>query len=244
MQHPVFAIDPQLDPDALKHRFARNGRIQIEPFLGSECASALREELLGSAAWRHVLNAGARIFEADRTEVLRLPIEQRRALDEAVHSHAATGFQFRYELIRVPDGIAQRRAADGLLPAFAQFMNAPETLRFIAAVSGVDDIRFADAQATRYDGGHFLTRHDDDAAGKDRRLAYVLSLTPVWQPDWGGLLHFHDAQGGVADTFMPRFNALSLFRVPQPHNVGYVAPFAPEPRVSVTGWLRACPPPL
>ncbi|HEX5536856.1 MAG TPA: 2OG-Fe(II) oxygenase family protein [Sphingobium sp.] len=37
---------------------------------------------------------------------------------------------------------------------------------------------------------------------------------------------------------MPRFNALSLFRVPQRHHVGCVAPFAPKPRISITGWLR------
>ena len=38
--------------------------------------------------------------------------------------------------------------------------------------------------------------------------------------------------------FVPAFNALRLFRVPVQHSVSHVWPFAPEPRLSVTGWLR------
>jgi SM-20-related protein len=33
--------------------------------------------------------------------------------------------------------------------------------------------------------------------------------------------------------------ALRLFAVPKLHSVSYVTPFAPEPRLSVTGWLRS-----
>jgi Rps23 Pro-64 3,4-dihydroxylase Tpa1-like proline 4-hydroxylase len=37
--------------------------------------------------------------------------------------------------------------------------------------------------------------------------------------------------------FIPRFNALNLFTVPQRHNVSAVPPVAPVDRFSITGWF-------
>jgi SM-20-related protein len=109
---------------------------------------------------------------------------------------------------------------------------------FLRVVTGKKGIDFADAQATAYGPGHFLTAHDDEVAGKQRHAAYVFNLTPVWRVDWGGLLLFHGADGHVSRGFTPSFNALNIFAVPQPHSVSMVAPFAANRRYSVTGWLR------
>ncbi|MBD8524978.1 2OG-Fe(II) oxygenase [Pseudoxanthomonas sp. CAU 1598] len=109
-------------------------------------------------------------------------------------------------------------------------------------LTGFTDIRKVDAQATRYLPGHFLTAHDDDGSptGQIRRVAYVLSLSERWHPDWGGLLNFYDGDSGqIQDTFVPAYNTLSLFTTPQYHAVSTVAPYAPLPRLSITGWLRA-----
>ena len=46
------------------------------------------------------------------------------------------------------------------------------------------------------------------------------------------------AERRVVDTFVPLWNSLSLFRVPQPHVVSLVAPWAGSPRYSITGWFR------
>ena len=43
----------------------------------------------------------------------------------------------------------------------------------------------------------------------------------------------------VARGYMPAFNTLNIFRVPQPHSVAWVTPLAGAPRYAVTGWLRA-----
>jgi Rps23 Pro-64 3,4-dihydroxylase Tpa1-like proline 4-hydroxylase len=42
--------------------------------------------------------------------------------------------------------------------------------------------------------------------------------------------------------FIPDFNVLRLFSVPQTHHVSYVAPWAAERRLSITGWLRTAVP--
>ncbi len=104
--------------------------------------------------------------------------------------------------------------------------------------AGARDIASAEACATRCRPGHFLAIHDDRHEETHRRVAYAFGLSPVWRPEWGGLLMFHDGRQDV-ELLVPRMNELNLFGVPQDHSVSLVAPFAPEPRYSVTGWMRA-----
>jgi Rps23 Pro-64 3,4-dihydroxylase Tpa1-like proline 4-hydroxylase len=94
-----------------------------------------------------------------------------------------------------------------------------------------------DGHATRYIAGHFLKDHADESPFERRRFAYVLSVTKDWTVDMGGLLHFMDAGGSVVDTFVPTFNALTIFAVPTPHAVSYVPPWVAGERLSLTGWL-------
>ena len=93
--------------------------------------------------------------------------------------------------------------------------------------------------ATRFQPGHFLTRHNDNVEGKRRRIAYVLNLSRDWNPDWGGALQFFDKHDNVQCAYTPSFNTLNLLRVPSVHSVGIVAPFAASNRLSITGWLRS-----
>jgi len=43
----------------------------------------------------------------------------------------------------------------------------------------------------------------------------------------------------VAEAYTPAFNALNIFKVPQPHAVSLVAPFAGGDRLAITGWVRS-----
>ncbi|HEY0053572.1 MAG TPA: 2OG-Fe(II) oxygenase family protein, partial [Caulobacteraceae bacterium] len=101
---------------------------------------------------------------------------------------------------------------------------------------------YCDVMATRYLPGHFLTAHDDHADGQDRLFAYVLNLTGRWRADWGGMLLFLDEEDHVAEGYMPAFNSLNIFRVPQRHAVALVAPYADGPRLAITGWIRSVRP--
>jgi Rps23 Pro-64 3,4-dihydroxylase Tpa1-like proline 4-hydroxylase len=143
------------------------------------------------------------------------------------------GFQFRYDVIRLNEKSA------GLLAEFRDFMSSPDVVQVMRQIVGAGDIAFADAHASRYQPGHFLTTHDDHLDTMGRRAAYVMNLTPKWRPDWGGLLQFFDRRGDVVRAFTPGYNLLNLFRVPQAHNVSWVTPLAAAPRYAVTGWLRA-----
>lgn len=242
MDTSPFALNPQLDPDALHAAYRRDGRVRIAGLLAGDGAGRLRAALEARDDWRQLLNSGERLYELDRATRAAMPEPHRRALDTAVAEGARHGFQFRYESIRVPDEQAARRASVDLLARFAQWLSEPVALDFLRRVVGAADVRFADAQATAYAPGDFLTAHDDAVAGKDRRAAYVLSLNPQWRAEWGGLLLFHRPDGTV-EGLVPAFNTLDLLAVPQPHSVSFVTPAAIGRRLSITGWLRAQPQP-
>jgi Rps23 Pro-64 3,4-dihydroxylase Tpa1-like proline 4-hydroxylase len=234
-----FRLNPAFDADYWATCFTATGRIHIPDFLVPEDAERLLLHLKGSDEWKLVVNQGDKLFELDRAAQQSLDDAGRASLERAVHAAARHEFQFMFETIRVPDEPEARRARGDLLSAFAAFLSSAEVVELLRTVTGQCAIEFADAQATAYGLGHFLTVHDDDVAGKKRLAAYVFNLTPSWRADWGGLLLFHRPDGHVAEALTPSFNALNLFSVPQPHSVSMVAPFAPYRRYSVTGWLRS-----
>lgn len=235
----TYRLNPELDPERLAAGFRRAGRVHVREFLVREDAERLYLFLKGSDAWRLIVNQGDKLFELDRAAQAALTPERMREFEQAVHAAARYGFQYLYETIRVPNEDGERGAIEDPLHEFARFLSSPAVLELFATIGVRAD--FADAQATAYGLGHFLSAHDDQVAGKYRRAAYVYNLTPKWRPDWGGLLMFHRPDGHIDEAFAPAFNALNLFAVPQSHSVSMVAPFAAVRRYSVTGWLRLHP---
>lgn len=235
----AFAINPSLDADRIAADLESAKRLQIHDFLAADGADALAGHLEAATDWRHVLNAGETVFEIDCRDLSAMAEAQRAALDVKVDKEAAHAFQFRFDSLRVPDGHEERVAAGRLLEDFALFLSSEPAVGWFRHVTGSDRIDFADCQATRYRSGAFLTRHDDAVEGKDRLFAYVLSLTKGWQPEWGGLLIFPEDGSSAVEALVPRFNTLTLFEIGQPHSVTQVASYAPQPRFSMTGWLRS-----
>ena len=243
MDLPRFRLNPALDQDRLARVFREHSRIHVPDFLVPDGAEQLLASLEASDAWKLIVNQGDKVFEYDRRTQAAFTPERRAQMTAAVYAAAQHGFQYRYETIKAPHADADRAADPTALNAFARFLSSDEALSFVRGVTGAADVTFADAQATAYGPGHFLTTHDDLAPKQKRRVAYVFNLTKQWNVEWGGLLTFHDDISKIAVSLIPAFNALNLFAVPQLHSVGFVAPFAARRRYSVTGWLRAGTPP-
>ena len=229
----VFELASGLDPKRLAEIYREFHRLQIRNFLSDESARNLHRELADSAEWRLTVNRGEEIRHFSLDHLSAWTDEQHALLERAVTFGGRYGFQFRYEVIRLESTTGE------MLLAFRDFLSSPEVVELMREITGVDDISFADAHASRYQPGHFLTAHDDHQESMRRKAAYVLNLTPEWRPDWGGLLQFYDASGNVSRAFTPGFNVLNIFRVPQTHSVSWVTPIAAAPRYAVTGWLRA-----
>jgi len=239
---PLFELDPLLDPALLGAHFRPRKRLHIPGFLRPDGAKRLFLDLHNSDQWRLISTQGedgTKLWELTREQQAALSAQDKAELEQGLFMRARTEFQFIYEYIHASDGQHRRAGSSLLLAEFAAFMSSEPVLRFLRKVTGLQDIAYADAQATAYGPGHFLTAHDDDVAGKNRQAAYVFNLTPNWKADWGGLLMFHADDGHVDESYVPMFNALNIFTVPQLHSVSMVAPFAPHLRYSVTGWLRS-----
>lgn len=234
----MFRLNPALRPDPLAAQFAAERRLQIRDFLHRDDAEMLHAECRRRGDWRQIVNSGDTVYDLDRPTRAAMSAAQAEALDQAVYAGAREGFQHRYEAIRVPDDAAARRSADDPFAKFALWLSEGEVRDFLRAVIGDAALTFADAQATAYAPGDFLTGHDDAVEGKGRLAAYVFGLTRKWRAEWGGLLLFHDAQGDIERGFAPRFNALNIFAVPQLHSVSMVTRSAPLRRYAITGWLR------
>jgi len=234
----TFALDPRHDARELGERYARDGRVTIDDLIESEAALELHRLLRAREDWRQVVINDEKLIELDRPTRAGLTREQREALDQAVYAGARYGFQARYEAIRVPDDAGERAESADPLARFAEWLSTGGMRDFLRTVTGAPDVVFADAQATAYSPGDFLTGHDDAVAGKNRSAAYVSGLTPKWRLEWGGLLMFHEGSGASASGIAPGFNQLNLFRVGQQHSVSEVTRAAAYRRYSITGWLR------
>ena len=229
------ALNPELDRALLAAEFARYGHVQIPQVLDRESAQRIHACLIQETAYSLIFNDGEK-----QLEYHDLTPQQRQDFTRAAWRRVGLRtFQFLYEQhILTLDGGSY--ADPGHYWArVTDFLNGSPFLDFVRAVTGMPDIAFADAQASVYRAGHFLTSHGDESAGAKRQAAYVLSLTPSWRPEWGGLLEFIGQDGHIEAGYVPNFNSLRLFRVPINHYVSCVAPYATTGRYSVTGWLRA-----
>jgi len=237
-----LAIDPALDPARIAPVFARMGRIHLPGVFSPEAAAEVGAAVAGDVPWVKSWRTTGPSLDGPLADFEGLTPDLRAAFDADMARAAKDGFCFRFDAWRLSDDIlAGKRRGGALAPleAIHDFLNGEAFLQFVRTLTGEPRCAYCDVMVSRYRAGDFLSAHDDDIVGKKRLFAYVLNFTPVWRPDWGGVLLFLDEDGHVAEGYSPTFNALNLFSVPQAHAVSYVAPFAAGPRLSITGWVRA-----
>jgi Rps23 Pro-64 3,4-dihydroxylase Tpa1-like proline 4-hydroxylase len=178
-----------------------------------------------------------------RAAEARTPHGQRELQQAATRAEEYTArgeYGFRFAHYPILTAVQENWAPGGPHEILLEHLNAPEFVELARGVTSIDSLFKADGQATLFAPGHYLGRHIDSHVAEGWEVAYVLNLSREdWHPDWGGYLLFLDEDGDVVEGFRPRFNSLNLFRVPQPHLVSYVPPFAPMGRLAVTGWLRS-----
>lgn len=235
-----FSLHPTIDREALRHEFAQTGRVQIAPFIGADGADLLRENLLNREDWWLAVKTSAKKqVWFDRSGWKAMSAAHREAVRTLAAPNDRTGFRYMFEEIVVVGQDLKNREIATVLGQFARFMSSASVVEAVRTISGAKDVSAADARASCYGQGHFLTVHDDRIADTHRRVAYVFGLTAEWRSEWGGLLLFHNKRDDVELGLLPRMNSLNLFAVPQEHSVSLVSPFAPVSRYSVSGWFRA-----
>ena len=234
----VFSLGKTLDLAAVATHFRKHGYVSIPKVLPDGNAERLRRALLDFTDWNLVFNDRGRHVDLSAVQVHTMQSQTMEQLRSAVYAQARDNFQYFYNNYPIFDAHRQGRNKQHVLHTFYEWLDGDEFLGFVRDVTGFEDISFVDAQATKFDPGHFLGTHDDLAESKNRRAAYIFNLTREWSPDWGGYLQLLDDDGHIRKGLPPSFNVLNLIAVPQPHTVSFVSPFATVSRLSITGWLR------
>lgn len=231
-------INDALDPEALGKVYREKSRLQIPNFLAPESADALYDALQKNKTWYLAYNNGEEYVESSLAEIQRLAPPLRQQFFQKINERAGVQFQYCFIQYYVTEAINRGENEGHPLHAVHHFLNGPACLSFMRALTGEPAVQYADALASLYSRGHFLTDHDDTHSDRDRVAAYVISMTKNWNRNWGGHLAFFDEHGNIEEALLPTFNTLNIFRVPQSHAVLAVTPFARGGRTSFTGWLH------
>jgi SM-20-related protein len=231
-------LNPTMDVARAQAIFRGRGRLQIHDVLQRRAADLLVECLQDEVPWTLAMRRDGKSMAMPLAEYQALDEPARRDLLTALALEARGQYGFAYETYPMITAVIEGRDPGLILHRVTEFLNTPEFIGFARTLTGFDAIRRVSAQATRYRAGHFLRRHDDAETDEGRLVAYVLNLTPGWNPDFGGMLHFIGEDQTVEETFYPWYNSLSVFRVPQQHFVSFVPPYVTASRYAITGWFR------
>lgn len=212
-------------------------RARLENVLSQTDADRVFEVLSSQVDYSVAFFYDNKNAESTAAQWQALGAEQQRNIVQHLHENAGRGTGFIYGR----SALSFDQGPNPLLNEVFTWLNSEPVLEWARQMSGYQDIAAASAQATRYTPGQFLTRHIDTHPSEQRRVAYVFSFTKDWHPDWGGLLQFFQSDGTPRDAWTPGFNTLSMFDVKHVHSVTYLAPYAVNPRYSITGWFRATP---
>lgn len=231
-------LNDAIDIAGARARLQRDGRVQVADYLQPAAAERLRQCLDHEVPWTLALRDADGARTIAHADYAAMAPEALAALLQEVADGARGGeYRFAYDSYMMVTAYKEGRDPGLLLHRVLELFNSPEYLAFARALTGDDAVRRINAQATRYRRGQFLRYHTDIDSQEGRRFAYVLNLSRDWRADWGGLLQFIADDGRVVETFLPRWNSLSLFKVPAGHAVSLVAPWADQDRLAITGWL-------
>ena len=117
-----FGLNPDLDVEGLAAAYAATGRVRIHRFLAEQGLPEFYDNLCERDDWWHLMNGPDGIVEIDRATRAGISEADRRRLDDMVDAGARTGFQYRYEGLRVPEGQADPAMGTDPLDTFADLM--------------------------------------------------------------------------------------------------------------------------
>lgn len=237
MNTPIIRINPAVNVAQARAAYMRDGFVQVpdifEPALAEYLAQLVEN-----------LNYGIAFQGEDGRPVMLKPEEmqaQAKVLGPRIQKMIArtgSGYGFLYQAYPLISAYVNGRDPGHPIHKLTEWLNG-EFVEFSAYITDQPQVAKADGQATRYQPGDFIGLHDDvGTEDSDRLTAYTLGFTRRWRSDWGGQLVFHDEKGDISRGYVPRFNTLTLFKVPQLHSVSQVASYAQMRRHSIVGWLR------
>ena len=235
-------FNPALDLSRYAEIYSRRGIVQIPAIFEEPAANEIEALLSGALPWRMLLtDENDSPIHFTSAELKAMGRERVDAMIKNAFARARENRGFFYNTYPMIEAYLRGWEPGHPIHQITEFINGPEYLGLGRVVTGIAGINKADAHATAYHPGHFLTRHLDYGEDFERRAAYVLGFARDWQPDWGGLLLFLNEKQDIAEGYLPRFNVLTIFDIKYLHTVTQVSSFAGGVRRAITGWFRDDP---
>jgi SM-20-related protein len=211
-----------------------SGIFVIEDFLEHSYARKILKSLedQDSHSWSLLARSQGRVKELVVSPRNRTAI---RATAEAVARELnAGGFAFRFYRTR-RQKTHRRCAACGAM----RWLTGGPVRREVGRIFGRRLTAAGPIACTRFGRGDFLTAHSDTLNGS---VAFVLSLTDGWRPEFGGLLHFLSAnRKSVRHVIVPKFNQFVVFDTSNErraqHFVSQIVAVSAK-RFAISGWYR------
>jgi len=121
---------------------------------------------------------------------------------------------------------------------FAALIRSQPFRKFAERITGLSLGDTMLLNAYSYEAGDFLALHSDNV--KEKRLSFVLYLTPQWEGRFGGGLEIMGLEGGDHLKIEPEYNSLVIFDVTA-RTEHYISPVdacaGSRARLTISGWL-------
>lgn len=214
----------------------KKGRVQIKNFFSNETAIKLAKLFDEHNQWYLAYNEFNNFYESDYKQVESMPDDIKAQFMQSFYKRAENGFQYVFKQFYISQAVKLNENSP--LNFLHDYTNQKTFISLMQKLAGDNEISWVDAFASSYESGHFLTEHNDIHNKHNRVLAFTLGLTKNWNPNWGGNLVFFDKDKNIEEGFIPSFNTLNVFIIPQNHAVQFVTPSAKKDRLSFLGWAN------
>ena len=234
---PPFSINSYITPidddmSMLKETFSKNKRLKINNFLLTAFANSLYKGAVSEKNW--VLSTGINKNKYEKSDITQFDKINRIQLKNV--SEAFGKDEFAYGFYRTMNN----NTPNYIEYTVRKVIGSDEFIKMLNEITELGLTKLTTLFMSKYKSGNFLSPHSDKGNG---RLAFVVNLSKFWKPQYGGALHFlNDERTEVIDTFVPDFNNLVIFYVPEPngipHFVSHVCPNVKPSRYAITGWFE------
>jgi len=225
-------INKSFDVNNLKNIFENKKMLKIDNILNENFAEALYNSCILEKNW--ILASG---IDKNKYEKKHMP--QNDKINQAQIKNVSTAFsndQFSYVFYRSMNGENMNYYEFTL----RKILNSENFITLLNEITNLNLTKLNTLFMSKYISGNFLSTHSDKGNG---RLAFVINLSKNWKPQYGGNLHFlSEDRSEIIHTFVPGFNNLIIFHVPEnagiPHYVSHIAPFIKNQRYAISGWFE------
>ena len=237
------SLELGMSPDRDRHctEFSTNRRTRVVDFLKPAEALRLYRHLDRDVQWHSFLAADGKLLAASPGPNGSYSAELEKAMFERAVASARNGLSFWYEANRLfaedlPNGaVVVESPGTPMLTQLHHTLNSAPFLDLLRAITGIGAIAATQIQATRHRAGHFASFVTAPPAAPGVCAAFAINMTLEWMPEWGGLREFSGKRDYSVEAYIPSFNVLDIFALPQGHWISQVTPFASASRLEISG---------